>query len=496
MQLTYPQSKKFYVSGNIFPDIKIPFREIQLTNKEAFIVYDTSGEIQQNVVKVRSPWLAQSSKNQSNVTQMHYARQGIITPEMEYVAIRENRFVPHITPEFVRQEIAAGRAIIPANINHPELEPMIIGNRFHVKVNANIGTSALSSSVENEIAKLQWACHFGADTVMDLSTGKNIHAVREAILRHSPVPIGTVPIYQALEKVKGKISALSWEIFKETLIEQAQQGVDYFTIHAGVLREFVPLALRRLTGIVSRGGAIMAKWCEANAQQNFLHSHFSEICEIMKRYDVSFSLGDGLRPGCIADANDAAQFAELKVLGELTAIAWQHDVQTMIEGPGHVPVHLLTENMRLQQLYCHGAPFYTLGPLVTDIAPGYDHITSAIGATMMGWYGTSVLCYVTPKEHLGLPEKEDVRDGMIAYKIAAHAADLAKGHPGAIHRDNALSKARYEFRWQDQFNLALDPERAREFHDASLPKTKSKKSPFCSMCGPQFCSMHISQTIA
>lgn len=494
-QLSYPSSSKYYVSGEHFSFLKVPFRKIDLTNKEHIVVYDTTGEQQHNadaLPKVREQWLERFSHNK-NVTQMHYARCGIITPEMEYAAIRENRFCTHITPEFVRQEIAAGRAVIPANINHPELEPMIIGRNFHVKVNANIGNSAVISSYEEEITKLKWACYFGADTVMDLSTGKDLHVIREQLLRNSPVPLGTVPLYQALEKVKGNIANLTWDIFKETLIEQAEQGVDYFTIHAGVLHQFVDLALKRTTGIVSRGGAIMARWCKLKDEQNFLYTHFEDICEIMKQYDITFSLGDGLRPGCIADANDEAQFAELKVLGELTECAWRHDIQVMIEGPGHVPLHLLQENVKLQQEYCHDAPFYTLGPLVTDIAPGYDHITSAIGAACMGWHGTALLCYVTPKEHLGLPDKHDVRAGMIAYKIAAHAADLAKGHPGAIQRDNALSKARFEFRWHDQFNLSLDPEMARDYHDISLPKKSSKSAPFCSMCGPQFCSMHLSQ---
>ncbi len=503
MQLSHPSSKKQYLCGELFPYLRVPFREIQLTNNETFWVYDTSGhesdvEFENGLPKIREQWLDYkklTSTPTRNVTQLHSARNGIITPEMEYVAIRENRFCPHITPEFVRQEIEAGRAVIPANINHPELEPMIIGQRFHVKVNANIGNSATTSSMAEEVAKLQWACHYGADTVMDLSTGKNIHQIRESILRHSPVPIGTVPLYQALEKVKGKIADLTWEVFKETLLEQAQQGVDYFTIHAGVLAEFLPLTMNRLTGIVSRGGAIMANWCQLKGKQNFLYTNFEEICNIMKAYDICFSLGDGLRPGCLADANDEAQFAELKILGELTKIAWQHDVQTMIEGPGHVPLHLLSENMKLQHEYCFEAPFYTLGPLVVDIAPGYDHITSAIGAAIMGWYGTSLLCYVTPKEHLGLPNKEDVKAGMIAYKIAAHAADVARGHPGAILRDHALSKARFEFRWHDQFNLSLDPETARRYHDESLPKAAFKEASFCSMCGPNFCSMQLSHEI-
>jgi phosphomethylpyrimidine synthase len=454
------------------------------------------------------------------VTQMHYAKKGIITPEMEYVAIRENQKLEYywenanksllqqhpgqsfgakipkeITPEFVRQEVAAGRAIIPSNINHPELEPMIIGRNFLVKINANIGNSAVTSSIEEEVEKAVWACRWGADTIMDLSTGKNIHESREWIIRNSPVPIGTVPIYQALEKVGGKPEELTWEIFRDTLIEQAEQGVSYFTIHAGVLLRYIPLTANRVTGIVSRGGSIMAKWCLAHHKENFLYTHFEEICEIMKAYDVAFSLGDGLRPGSVADANDEAQLGELKTLGELTKIAWKHDVQVMIEGPGHVPMHLIKENMEKQLEWCQEAPFYTLGPLTTDIAPGYDHITSAIGAAMIGWFGTAMLCYVTPKEHLGLPNKKDVKDGVIAYKIAAHAADLAKGHPGAQIRDNALSKARFEFRWEDQFNLSLDPETAREFHDETLPAEGAKVAHFCSMCGPKFCSMHITQEI-
>jgi phosphomethylpyrimidine synthase len=463
---------------------------------------------------IRPPRCARSG---CNVTQMHYARQGIITPEMEYVAIRENLrleeyrdsglLVQHrgnsfgaaiperVTPEFVRDEIARGRAIIPANINHPELEPMIIGRNFLVKVNTNIGNSAVTSSIAEEVEKMVWSARWGGDTVMDLSTGKNIHETREWILRNSPVPVGTVPIYQALEKVDGKAEELSWEIFRDTLIEQAEQGVDYFTIHAGVRLAWVPLTANRVTGIVSRGGSIMAKWCLAHHEESFLYTRFADICEIMKTYDVSFSLGDGLRPGSIADANDAAQFAELETLGELTRIAWEHDVQVMIEGPGHVPMQLIRENMEKELADCHEAPFYTLGPLTTDIAPGYDHITSAIGAAQIGWYGTAMLCYVTPKEHLGLPDKNDVREGIITYKIAAHAADLAKGHPGAQLRDNALSKARFEFRWEDQFNLGLDPEKAREFHDATLPRDSAKVAHFCSMCGPKFCSMKISQDV-
>jgi phosphomethylpyrimidine synthase len=436
-----------------------------------------------------------------NVSQMHYAKQGIITPEMEFVAIRENLgrdaagLKSRITPEFVRDEIARGRAIIPANINHPETEPMIIGRNFLVKINANIGNSAVASSIEEEVEKMAWSIRWGADTVMDLSTGKNIHETREWILRNSPVPIGTVPIYQALEKVNGKAEDLTWEIFRDTLIEQAEQGVDYFTIHAGVLLRYVPLTAKRVTGIVSRGGAIMAKWCLAHHQENFLYTHFEDICEIMKAYDVAFSLGDGLRPGSTADANDEAQFGELETLGELTKIAWKHEVQTIIEGPGHVPMHLIQENMTKQLEVCGEAPFYTLGPLTTDIAPGYDHITSAIGAAMIGWYGCAMLCYVTPKEHLGLPNKKDVKDGVIAYKIAAHAADLAKGHPGARIWDDAMSKARFEFRWEDQFNLALDPDTAREFHDETLPAEGAKTAHFCSMCGPHFCSMKISDDV-
>jgi phosphomethylpyrimidine synthase len=464
----------------------------------------------------RKPLKAKAGKN---VTQLHYARQGIITPEMEYVAIRENMkrqalreqsaeltqqhpgesygaSIPEeITPEFVRSEIARGRAVIPANINHPELEPMIIGRNFLVKINGNIGNSALSSSIEEEVAKLTWGIRWGSDTIMDLSTGKNIHETREWIVRNSPVPVGTVPIYQALEKVNGIAEDLTWEIFRDTLIEQAEQGVDYFTIHAGVRLAYVPMTAKRVTGIVSRGGSIMAKWCLAHHQESFLYTHFEEICEIMKAYDVTFSLGDGLRPGSIADANDEAQFAELETLGELTRIAWKHDVQVFIEGPGHVPMHMIKQNMDKQLEACDEAPFYTLGPLTTDIAPGYDHITSGIGAAMIGWYGCAMLCYVTPKEHLGLPNKEDVKTGIITYKIAAHAADLAKGHPGAQIRDNAMSKARFEFRWEDQFNLGLDPDTARAFHDETLPKESAKVAHFCSMCGPKFCSMKISQEV-
>jgi phosphomethylpyrimidine synthase len=458
----------------------------------------------------RKPRVARTG---ANVSQMHYARRGIVTPEMEFVAIRENQrvsadlaFQHHgvswgasiprvITPEFVRDEVARGRAIIPANVNHPELEPMIIGRNFLVKINANIGNSAVTSSIEEEVEKLVWAIRWGADTAMDLSTGQNIHETREWIVRNSPVPIGTVPIYQALEKVGGKAEELTWEIYRDTLIEQAEQGVDYFTIHAGVRLAYIPLTARRVTGIVSRGGSILAKWCLAHHDESFLYTHFEEICEIMKAYDVSFSLGDGLRPGSIADANDEAQFAELATLGELTKIAWKHDVQTMIEGPGHVPMHLIRENMTRQLEVCHEAPFYTLGPLTTDIAPGYDHFTSGIGAAMIGWFGCAMLCYVTPKEHLGLPDRDDVKEGVIAYKIAAHAADLAKGHPGAQARDNALSKARFEFRWEDQFNLGLDPERARAYHDETLPAEGAKVSHFCSMCGPHFCSMKITQDV-
>jgi phosphomethylpyrimidine synthase len=429
-------------------------------------------------------------RGRGNVTQMHYARRGEITPEMEFIAVRES-----LEPDFVRSEVARGRAIIPANINHPETEPMIIGRNFLVKINANIGNSAVSSSIEEEVEKMRWATRWGADTVMDLSTGDNIHETREWIIRNSPVPIGTVPIYQALEKVDGVAEDLTWEVFRDTLIEQAEQGVDYFTVHAGVLLRYVPLTAQRVTGIVSRGGSILAKWCVAHHQENFLYTHFEEMCEILASYDVSFSLGDGLRPGSIADANDDAQFAELETLGELTEIAWNHDVQVIIEGPGHIPMHLIKENVDRQLEVCHEAPFYTLGPLTTDIAPGYDHITSAIGAAMIGWYGTAMLCYVTPKEHLGLPDRDDVKDGVIAYKIAAHAADLAKGHPGAQLHDDALSKARFEFRWEDQFNLSLDPETARRLHDETLPADGAKVAHFCSMCGPKFCSMRISQEV-
>jgi len=566
----FPNSRKIYIEGSR-PDIRVPMRQVEQADTAAsfgaeknppITVYDTSGpysdpeasiDLLAGLADVRACWITDRADTEQldgpssafgqerqsnpelahlrfehirtprralagrNVSQMHYARQGVITPEMEYVAIRENLLLEslqgsdlltqhagnsfgastpeRVTPEFVRDEIARGRAIIPANINHPELEPMIIGRNFLVKVNTNIGNSAVTSSITEEVEKMVWSARWGGDTLMDLSTGKNIHETREWILRNSPVPVGTVPIYQALEKVDGKAEDLSWEIFRDTLIEQAEQGVDYFTIHAGVRLAWVPLTAKRVTGIVSRGGSIMAKWCLAHHQENFLYTHFEDICEIMKAYDVSFSLGDGLRPGSVADANDAAQFAELETLGELTKIAWQHDVQVMIEGPGHVPMQLIKENMEKELDDCFEAPFYTLGPLTTDIAPGYDHITSAIGAAQIGWYGTAMLCYVTPKEHLGLPDKADVREGIITYKIAAHAADLAKGHPGAQVRDNALSKARFEFRWEDQFNLGLDPEKAREFHDATLPKDSAKVAHFCSMCGPKFCSMKISQDV-
>ena len=576
-----PKSKKVYVSGTIHSDIKVPFREISLSasttvngngngnhieqDESSLIVYDTSGpytdpdakiDIREGLDPIRLPWIigrddveyydgrniepkddgyregenpnterfpktrdkVLRAKPGQNVSQMYYAKRGIITPEMEFIAIRENQkrkqwveneereqrltgnsygasLPQEITPEFVRDEVARGRAIIPANINHPESEPMIIGRNFLVKINANIGNSAVTSSIEEEVEKMVWSSRCGADNVMDLSTGKNIHTTREWILRNSPVPIGTVPIYQALEKVDGKIEDLTWEIYRDTLIEQAEQGVDYFTIHAGVLLRYVPMTAKRVTGIVSRGGAILAKWCLAHHKENFLYTHFEEICEIMKTYDVSFSLGDGLRPGSTADANDEAQFSELETLGELTQIAWKHEVQTMIEGPGHVPMHMIKENMEKQLKACGEAPFYTLGPLTTDIAPGYDHITSGIGAAMIGWYGTAMLCYVTPKEHLGLPNRQDVKEGVITYKIAAHAADLAKGHPGARVRDDALSKARFEFRWEDQFNLSLDPEKALEFHDETLPKDSAKVAHFCSMCGPHFCSMKITQDV-
>ncbi len=585
-----PAIRRVYVSSERFPGVRVPFKEVQLsptrladgTRKpnEPVLLYDTRGpwgdpeyhqNIHQGLPRFRAPWILERgdvepyegrqpkpvdngyrteeelrkaeakgklhrfpsngraplrARNGGAVTQMHYARQGIITPEMEFVAIRENmrrerlkdlveettdgrwsltfqhpgqpfgaRIPEVITPEFVRDEVARGRAIIPCNINHPECEPMIIGRNFLIKINANIGTSAVSSSIEEEVEKLLWAIYWGADTVMDLSTGKNIHDTREWILRNSPVPIGTVPIYQALEKVDGRPEELTWEIYRDTLIEQCEQGVDYMTIHAGVRLAYIPLTAHRRTGIVSRGGSILAKWCLAHHRENFLYTHFEEICEILRQYDVSISLGDGLRPGSIQDANDAAQFAELETLGELTKIAWKHDVQVMIEGPGHIPMHLIKENVDRELEACHEAPFYTLGPLTTDVAPGYDHITSAIGAAMIGWFGTAMLCYVTPKEHLGLPNKNDVREGVITYKIAAHAADLAKGHPGAQYWDNALSKARFEFRWEDQFNLSLDPERAREYHDETLPAEGAKIAHFCSMCGPKFCSMKITEEI-
>jgi phosphomethylpyrimidine synthase len=574
-KFAYPASAKQYLIGSR-PDIRAPFRLIEQTSTKTSTgedlqnppipVYDTSGpysdpdvliNLEQGLQTPRKQWIidrqdtvelsgptsvygiarANDAKTKhlrfahiapprvaiegKNVSQMHYAKQGIITPEMEYVALRESlnlaeirkdprykqilkqhpghsygaNLPEEITAEFVRQEIAAGRAIIPANINHPELEPMIIGRNFRVKINGNLGNSAVTSSINEEVEKMIWSIRWGADTIMDLSTGDNIHETREWIIRNSPVPIGTVPIYQALDKVGGKAEDLTWEIFKDTLIEQAEQGVDYFTIHAGVLLRYVPLTADRITGIVSRGGSIMAKWCLAHHKENFLYTHFNEICEIMKAYDVSFSLGDGLRPGCIADSNDAAQFGELHTLGELTQIAWQHDVQVMIEGPGHVPMQRIEQNMHEELKHCLEAPFYTLGPLITDIAPGYDHITSGVGAAQIGWYGTAMLCYVTPKEHLGLPDKEDVREGIITYKIAAHGADLAKGLPGAQLRDNALSKARFEFRWEDQFNLGLDPERAREYHDATLPADGAKIAHFCSMCGPKFCSMKITQEV-
>ena len=568
-----PASRKIYVPGSR-PDIRVPMREISQTDTSAsfgaeknppLVVYDTSGpytdpeariDIRKGLPALRAAWIAERNdtveldgptsaygrerladaklaglrfdlkrkprraKSGANVTQMHYARRGVVTPEMEFIAIRENlkreemlarmpdivrrqhpgqsfgaAITAKITADFVREEVARGRAIIPSNINHPESEPMIIGRNFLVKINANIGNSAVSSSIGEEVEKMTWAIRWGADTVMDLSTGKNIHETREWIIRNAPVPIGTVPIYQALEKVDGKAEDLTWEVYRDTLIEQAEQGVDYFTIHAGVLLRYIPLTAKRMTGIVSRGGSIMAKWCLAHHRESFLYTRFAEICEIMRAYDVAFSLGDGLRPGSIYDANDEAQMAELATLGELTKIAWQNDVQVMIEGPGHVPMHLIQHNMTEQLRLCDEAPFYTLGPLTTDIAPGYDHITSAIGAAMIGWYGTAMLCYVTPKEHLGLPNKTDVKDGIMAYKIAAHAADLAKGHPGAQLRDNALSKARFEFRWEDQFNLGLDPDKAREFHDETLPQHGAKLAHFCSMCGPHFCSMKITQDV-
>ena len=499
----FPKSRKVYVAGKLHPDIRVPFREISLSPTVSHTggveanppvrVYDTSGPVHSDfkagLPKLRQSWIAARGAGKI-VTQLHYARQGVITPEMEFIAIREG-----LEPEFVRSEVARGRAIIPVNIKHPESEPMIIGRNFLVKINANIGNSVVASSIAEEVEKMQWSIRWGADTVMDLSTGPKIHETREWIIRNSPVPIGTVPIYQALEKVDGKAEELTWEIYRQTLLEQCEQGVDYFTVHAGVLLRYVPMTAKRKTGIVSRGGAILAKWCLAHHQENFLYTHWDEICEIMAAYDVAFSIGDGLRPGCIADANDEAQFGELFTQGELTTRAWSYGVQVMNEGPGHVPMHLIKENMEKQLEWCHEAPFYTLGPLTTDIAPGYDHITSAIGAAMIGWYGCAMLCYVTPKEHLGLPDKEDVRQGVIAYKIAAHAADLAKGHPGAQFRDDALSKARFEFRWEDQFNLALDPDIAREFHDATLPADGAKLSHFCSMCGPQFCSMKITEDV-
>jgi len=488
-----PSSSKVYVQDG---ELRVPVREIVVGGGEPPVrVYDTTGpqghDVRQGLPKLRAPWVARRlERGDATPTQMHYARRGEITEEMRFVALREN-----VKPEFVRDEVARGRAIIPANVKHTELEPMIIGRNFLVKINANIGNSAVSSSIEEEVEKLQWATRWGADTVMDLSTGARIHETREWIVRNAAVPIGTVPIYQCLEKVKGRAEDLTIDLFLETLIEQAEQGVDYFTIHAGVLLRYIPLTKNRVTGIVSRGGSIMAKWCLAHHKENFLYTHFEDICAVMKKYDVSFSLGDGLRPGSIADANDEAQMSELRTLGELTQIAWRHDVQTMIEGPGHVPMHKIKENVDLQMELCHEAPFYTLGPLVTDIAPGYDHITSAIGAAMIGWYGTAMLCYVTPKEHLGLPNRDDVKDGVIAYKIAAHAADLAKGHPGAQERDNALSRARFEFRWKDQFNLSLDPTTAKQFHDETLPAEAAKHAHFCSMCGPNFCSMRITEDV-
>ena len=529
----FKNSEKVYLSGST-KDIRVPMRKITQTSLKTsegeekqppIFVYDSSGpytdpevsfDIKEGLPSSRT-WLKKRLEEDPSSTQMSLAKKGIVTPEMEYIAIRENQNIeknrklkegtfhagesfgasipPFYTPEFVRDEIACGRAVIPANVNHPELEPMIIGRNFKIKVNSNIGNSALSSSIEDEVEKLTWSTRWGADTVMDLSTGKNIHETREWIIRNSPVPIGTVPIYEALEKVNGVAEDLNWDVFEETLIEQAEQGVDYFTIHAGVLLRYVPMTAKRVTGIVSRGGSIMAKWCLAHHEENFLYTNFHKICDIMQKYDVTFSLGDGLRPGSIADANDEAQFSELRTLGELTKIAWSENVQTMIEGPGHVPMHLIQENMTEQLKHCDEAPFYTLGPLTTDIAPGYDHITSAIGASMIGWFGCAMLCYVTPKEHLGLPNKEDVKEGLMAYRIAAHAGDLAKGHPGAQIRDNALSKARFEFRWEDQFNLGLDPERSREYHDETLPKDSAKVAHFCSMCGPKFCSMKISQEV-
>jgi phosphomethylpyrimidine synthase len=513
-QKAFPKSEKVHENGSLFPELRVPFRRISLTNGKTFDEYDTSGPItaagsdwtpEQGLPKLREPWIrargaheGKRAKAGRGLTQMYYARQGIVTAEMEFAAIRESQGAPkgkEITPEFVRQEIAMGRAILPANINHPEIEPMLIGRNFRVKVNANIGNSAVRSSINDEVEKMLWATRWGADTIMDLSTGKDIIETREWILRNSPVPVGTVPIYEALEKVGGRAEDLTWEAYREVLINQAEQGVDYFTIHAGVRAGYVPLTAKRVTGIVSRGGAIMAKWCMHHHKENFLYTHFEEICEILKAYDVSFSLGDGLRPGSIEDANDEAQFAELRTLGELTKIAWKHDVQVMIEGPGHVPMDLIPENASKEKEICMDAPFYTLGPLTTDIAPGYDHITSAIGAAIIGWSGASMLCYVTPKEHLGLPNREDVKQGLMAYKIAAHAADLAKRHPGARARDKALSQARFEFRWEDQFNLSLDPETAKSYHDETLPADGAKVAPFCSMCGPKFCSMNISHQL-
>src|SRR2546421_3732978 len=488
----YPNSTKIFIDGP--QGVRVPVREIALDNgKSSIRVYDTSGpqghDVKGGLPKLREKWVG-CRKTDACVTQLHYARKGEITPEMDFIALREG-----LPADFVRDEVARGRAIIPSNINHLELEPMIIGRNFLVKINANIGNSAVSSSIEEEVEKLRWATLWGADTVMDLSTGENIHETREWIVRNSAVPIGTVPIYQALEKVGGRPEDLTWEVYRDTLVEQCEQGVDYFTVHAAVLLRYVPTTARRVTGIVSRGGSIMAKWCLAHHQESFLYTHFREICEIMRAYDVSFSLGDGLRPGSLADANDEAQFAELQTQGELTKIAWEYDVQVMNEGPGHIPMHLIKENMEKQLEWCQEAPFYTLGPLTTDIAPGYDHINSAIGSALIGWYGTAMLCYVTPKDHLGLPNKKDVKDGVIAYKIAAHAADLAKGHPGAQYRDNALSKARFEFRWEDQFNLSLDPEVAREYHDETLPQEGAKLAHFCSMCGPHFCSMKITEDV-
>ncbi len=488
----YPNSHKVFVDGP--QGVRVPMREIALAGGEPPLrVYDTSGpqaiSVHDGLPKLREPWIA-ARRGGDGVTQLHFARRGVVTPEMAFVALREG-----LDAEFVRSEVARGRAIIPANVKHPELEPMIIGRNFLVKINANIGNSVVTSSIEEEVEKLRWATLWGADTVMDLSTGRDIHETREWILRNAPVPIGTVPIYEALEKVGGRPEDLTWEIYRDTLVEQAEQGVDYFTVHAGVLLRYIPLTANRVTGIVSRGGSILAKWCLAHHQENFTYTHFREICEIMRAYDVSFSLGDGLRPGSIADANDAAQFGELQTQGELTRIAWEHDVQVMNEGPGHIPMHLIRENMEKQLAWCDEAPFYTLGPLTTDVAPGYDHITSAIGAAMIGWYGTAMLCYVTPKEHLGLPNRDDVKAGVIAYRIAAHAADLAKGHPRAHERDDALSKARFEFRWADQFNLSLDPVTARAFHDETLPADGAKLSHFCSMCGPKFCSMELTQQL-